>query len=351
MAIGSLPHKDTLSALELIKKCYSEIPFWAQLSQVNPLQDMTVQYSQKFPGLKLDIKNQSFKFDTESDEFAEELEKLYNDYYEIIEENNSDLLEDYAITEPFTTTIQPILEYIKEAKPDFVKGQIIGPFTWGTMLTDADDKCLFYDETSRDIVVKTLTLKALWQIKKFKEANPSITPIIFIDEPTMSQVGTSAFLTVKKEEILSAFDEIITAIQKREALVAIHCCGKADWELILKSKPNIINFDAYSFHKNITTFSKVLKPFLEKGGYIAWGIVPTLDKDSLEKSTVSSLMTILENSIDALAKKGISKEIILKQAIITPSCGAGGLDIKNAEKAMEFAKAISDELRKKYEVA
>lgn len=350
LAIGSLPNSDTESAMKIVKECFKDVPFWPQLSNVNSMQDMTVQYSEKFPGLSIDKENQTFSFDPDSEEFAEQLEELYTDFSEIIDCENFESLEKYGIKAPYTTTFEPLLEIIKETKPNFAKGQIVGPFTWGTMLTDSEKKCLFYDETYRDIVVKILALKALWQIKKIKEANQETTPIIFLDEPTMSQVGTSAFLTVKKSDIIDSFNEICSIIKNNGGLSAIHCCGKADWNMILECKPNIINFDAYSFNKNILTFSKSLKNFVESGGFIAWGIVPTLDKESLEKADENSLIQRLEETINLMSEKGIDKGTLIQQSLISPSCGAGGLELSQAKYAMELTQKISEILKRKYGV-
>lgn len=350
LAIGSLPNADTDSAMEIVKKYFKDIPYWPQLSHVNSMQDMTVQYSEKFPGLSIDKENQTFSFNPESEEFAEELEELYTDFSEIVECENFEPLEKYGIKPPYTTTFEPFLKIIKDTKPNFAKGQIVGPFTWGTMLTDSESKCLFYDETYRDIVVKILSLKALWQIKKIKETNEGTIPIIFLDEPTMSQIGTSAFLTVKKSDIIDSFGEICSLIKNNGGLSAIHCCGKADWDMILECNPDIINFDAYSFNKNILTFSKSIKKFVENGGFIAWGIVPTLDKESLDKSDENTLMQRLEETIHLMSEKGIDKKILIRQSLISPSCGAGGLDLVQAEYAMELTQKISEILKRKYGV-
>ena len=60
-------------------------------------------------------------------------------------------------------------ERIKESKPVAIKGQITGPFTYGTSLVDREKRCAYYDDTLKEIMIKGLTLKALWQVKMFKE--------------------------------------------------------------------------------------------------------------------------------------------------------------------------------------
>ena len=348
-AIGSLPHDNKDIATAMILDNFEEIPFWPQLAKVSNLEDMIIQYTQNIPGMEINIEEQYFVFNPESDEFFEKLEEFYLDYDEILTEKNFEKLEKYGISAPYTSSIELFCEKLKTKKTPYTKGHITGPFTWGTSICDKDNKCIFYDDTYRDILVKALTLKALWQVVKFKNAHPDTTPIIFIDEPTMSQFGTSAFITVQENEVIESLKQITEAIQSEGGLVGVHCCGKADWDMVLKSGINILNFDAYSFSKNLTVYSKQIKEFLENGGYIAWGIVPTLDVDALIGATKESLLKKLEDGFASLAAKGIDKNLILKQSMITPSCGAGCLTPELAEKAMNLTVEISRELKLKYE--
>ncbi|MDD3237659.1 MAG: hypothetical protein PHV37_06120 [Candidatus Gastranaerophilales bacterium] len=347
-AIGSLPYDNQPEATKLVWDTF-EIPFWAQLSNVNPMEDMIIQYSENIPGMYIDTENQIFGFDGESEAFYTDLEEFYLDYDEITTENNTEKLDKYGLKAPYSSTFKPYIDLIKEKKPQYVKCHITGPFTWGTSISDNDKKCLFYDETYRDIIVKALTLKSLWQIEQIKKVSPNTTPIIFMDEPTMSQVGTSAFITVKETEIIDSIKQISDILKAKGALTAIHCCGKADWGMLLKSGIKILNFDAYSFTKNLTVYSDEIKTFLVDGGIIAWGIVPTLDVEALTQATKDSLIEKLEEGFDALSSKGIEKELIVKQSLITPSCGAGCLNAELAEKAMLMTKGISDTLIKRYD--
>lgn len=348
-AVGSLPHNSVEDATDLIWEFFNEVPFWPQLSNVSSLEDMIVQYTQNIPGMVVNKEEQTFYFNAESEEFYVDLEEFYLDYDEITDENNFVKLDKYAITPPYTSTIEHFCKNLSTQKPKYAKGQITGPFTWGTSICDKENKCIYYDDTYRDIIVKGLTLKALWQIKKIKDASPETTPIIFMDEPSLGQFGTSAFLTVQEDVLITSLKEISQAIQENGALAGIHCCGKADWNKIIESGINIINFDAYSFAKSFMAHAAKVKEFINNGGYIAWGIVPTLDTDALKSATKESLVDKLELVIDSLAKKSIDKELILKQSIITPSCGAGSLDIELAKKAMKLTKEISEQLKIKYE--
>jgi hypothetical protein len=349
-AIGSLPHDNPEKAVELVFKYFPDIPVIGQLANVNPKEDMLSQYNENIPGIIFDEADNRWYMDQESETFFEDLEEFFLDYESIVNEKNIDTLEKYAISEEHCSTLPIFLKKLKETKPAFVKGQVIGPFTFGTSLVDREKKCIFYDETLKEIALKGLTLKALWLIKKFKEASPDSKPIIFMDEPTISQYGTSAFITVKKEDVVGSISEIASVLQKNGALVGIHCCGKSDWSLITESGVDILNFDGFYFGESLGLFSKEMDNFLKKGGKIAWGIVPTMDVDSLEAATLEMLAEKFEEAKSYLVNKGIDEKLIHENAIITPSCGAGSLTEAQAEKAMRLTSELAVLLRNKYQV-
>lgn len=345
MAIGSLPHKDVGAAMEIVEKNFSQLPFWPQLAKLNRNEDMIIQFLEKMPGIVMN--EEKIFLDNESDEFFVQLEELFLNYEEIISGSSTELIDNYQISENNSSTFKPFLDLIKKNKPKYAKGQIVGPFTLATTLTDKEGKCAFYDETLREVIVKTLTLKALWQIAKIKEANPETTPIIFIDEPSMSQLGTSAFITISKEEVIQIIKEVSDIIKAHGALSAIHCCGKCDWTIPMECDVNIINLDGFFFAQNLSLFSDEVEKFLSKGGIIAWGIVPTLDKEALEGVNAESLVEKFEEAIGYLTSKGLDKDLILNHSMVTPSCGAGSLTIDLAEKAMNLTKELSLKLKEK----
>lgn len=345
MAIGSLPHKNVKEAMQLVKENFKQIPFWPQLPKFGKNEDMILQFLENIPGL---VTNEDkIYLDNESDEFFEQLEEFFMDYEEIISDPESELIDKYAITQNNSSTFNSFLEILKETKPDFAKGQIVGPFTLATTLTDKYKKCAFYDETLREIIVKLLSLKALWQIREIKKANPASTPIIFIDEPSLSQLGTSAFITISKEDAVGIIKEVSDSIKEHGALSAIHCCGKCDWSVPTESQVDIINLDGFFFAQNLSLFSEELKSFLETGGIIAWGIVPTLDKDALEQTNIDKMVAKFDEAIGYLVKKGIDKNTLINSSMVTPSCGAGSLSIELAQKAMHLTYELSNRLKEK----
>lgn len=345
LAIGSLPHKSVEDALKLVNQNFS-IPFWPQLSKLNKNEDMIIQFLENMPGVC--TKNEKTYLENESDDFFEQLETFFSDWEEIILNKNYEALEKYGISEKNSATIKPFLKLVKKTSPAYAKGQILGPFTLSTSLTDKGGKCAFYEETLREIIIKTLCLKAIWQIHKIKQSSSNTIPIIFIDEPSLSQLGTSAFITISKNEVIDMIKEISDLIKQNGAISAIHCCGKCDWSIPIQADVNIINLDGYFFAQNLSTFSKEIKTFLQNGGKIAWGIIPTLDKNALEKADLEQMILKFEQAIGFLEQKGLNKDLLIRNSIITPSCGAGSLTVELAEKAMNLTNELSKKLKEKY---
>lgn len=348
LAIGSLPHTDLESAMEIVKKDFDKIPFWPQLSKINKNEDMIFQFLGNMPSFFIDENSGKSYLETESDKFFEDMEQFFADYEEITVDINCDKINKYAINS--SCTFPEFIKIVKNTKPAFAKGQIVGAFTLATTLVDKSGKCVFYDETLKEIITKTLTLKALWQIKEIKCASPETTPIIFIDEPSISQLGTSAFITISQEEVISMLKEISDLIKSNGAMSAIHCCGKCDWNVPITAGVDIINLDAYLFAENLSLFGKDLKPYLEQGRKIAWGVVPTLHPEILEKTDLNEMISVFEKAVKYLTKKGIDEKIIIENSLITPSCGAGSLSEELAIKAMALTKELSENLKERYKI-
>ena len=350
LAIGSLPHSSLENAMNIVRSDFKSIPFWPQLTKLNKNEDMILQFLENMPSFFVDKTGEKTYLETESDKFFEDIEQFFVDYEEIIGDINSETLEKYAISANNSSAFPELIKIVAETKPKYAKGQIVGPFTLATTLVDKDGRCAFYDETLREIITKTLTLKALWQIKHIMQANPQTTPIIFMDEPSISQLGTSAFITISQEEVAVMIKEISDIIQANGALSAVHCCGKCDWSMPLKSGVNIINLDAFAYAQNLSVFEKDVVEFLNSGGKIAWGVVPTLDKDALEKATLAGMIDVFEKAVKYLTCRGIDEKLIINNSLITPSCGAGGLDENLAKKAMDLTRQLSEILKEKYPI-
>jgi methionine synthase II (cobalamin-independent) len=331
--IGSFPHQDEKEVFRLILQNFPEIPFWPQLPKRSFLEGMVVQYSEGFPSLRWNEKEQRVWVDP-SHEFDKEIEKFYQ-YLEGGE------LEPFKITYDFAKGLQILKDltskdYRKEVK--YIKGQISGPITFGLALTDLEGKSIFYDPTLRDILVKHLSMKARWMEKRFNDLFPGIPTIIFFDEPSLSSFG-SAFSGLNREDVIHSLNECFDAVK---GFKGVHCCGNTDWSVLLSTNLNILSFDAYGYLETLSLYPKELKAFLERGGILAWGIVPT--SEAILKEDAEGLVRRFWEGIETLGKQGIDP-ILLQRAIITPSCGTASLPIPLAERVCELTAKVSKRLR------
>jgi methionine synthase II (cobalamin-independent) len=128
----------------------------------------------------------------------------------------------------------------------------------------------------------------------------------------------------------------------------VHVCANTDWNILLNADIDIISFDAYSFFDKFITCKNLIHAFLERGSFIAWGIIPTAEPEHIEKETSESLIQRWEEQADLLSGGKWDTGSLLEQTIITPSCGTGSLSPELARKVLKLTKEVSAELRKKY---
>jgi hypothetical protein len=112
---------------------------------------------------------------------------------------------------------------------------------------------------------------------------------------------------------------------------------------------DILSMDVYLNAEIFTTYAASIKRFLDRGGVIAWGIVPT-NFEPFEAETIDTLTDQLENVWSLLEKKGIEKEHLLSRSLISPAtcCLVNPDGEKTVEKAFEVVRNLSRRLRETY---
>jgi methionine synthase II (cobalamin-independent) len=339
--IGSLPHRDAQEAVKLILKYTPEIPAWPQLPKL-PHENMMIQFTESMPGFV--ERDGSAYFDTSSSTFEEELLAFYEKYITASEGGDQQALEGFRMSPEYASGLYEFLT-LPDLEPGAVavKGQITGPITLGTSLTDQDRRCAYYDSRLREVLVKSLAMKVRWQIQQLRRYDLPV--IIFIDEPSMQFFGSSAFVGISREDVIRDLNEVMEVIHGQGGIAGIHCCGNTDWSLILTTEVDILSFDAYEFFDRLALYADELKEFVNRGGIISWGITPTLQKDRLPEETADSLVSRFESEAAELDKRGIAGELILRQSLITPSCGMRGLSEEMAVFALKLTRDVSYYIR------
>jgi methionine synthase II (cobalamin-independent) len=338
--IGTMPHNGATEACDLIVRHLKDIPAWPQLPQRGFLENMYVQFSEGFPGVVLEGLGEERKPGSEriyvdrSQDLSAALERLYAAYLD-------NKPEEYRITEQYAAGLHHFLARAPAATMA-VKGHVTGPVSWGLTVTDQERRPIIYDDTLADAAARMLRMKAAWQENELKKVNRNT--IMFVDEPYLSSYG-SAFFSMSRDRVVALIEEVLGGIS---GLKGIHCCGNTDWSVLLGTSLNIINFDAYNYAKSLSLYPDEVGRFLSKSGTIAWGIVPTFP-ESLGGETVSSLRDRLEEAMAPFTRHGIPFRQLVRQGLLTPSCGLATLKASEAaERALELLTGLSDVMRRRY---
>jgi len=345
--IGSLPHDSLKEGLDLIEKNLSAIPHWPQLPQWGEEEGFINQYIE--PLIRLGMvtfrKDGTPYFDTQKEAWIEQITKFYEIYLEA-SSGNEEALEFFAFPEKGGAGFYGFSEYLKATSvknAQYLKGQVSGPLTLALQLKDENRRSIYYNPDLRDLLVKTLAMMAKWQTRKLKEFGLPV--LMFVDDPGLGSFGLSTYITLKKEDIIEDLNFIYAEIQAEKALAGTHSCAGIDWTLLMDSKVNIISFDAYNYYNSMKVFPQELNGFLNRGGVLAWGIVPT--SEDIWQETVESLQAKLGEQINYLSERGLSNSKLFEQAIITPSCGTGTLERSTAERIYKLTNGLSRALREK----
>ncbi len=329
--IGSLPFTDPEKAVDLVLR-YFDIPAWPQLPKFKN-EEMIIQFTEGLPGFDINKK----LIDLTHPRFEEELLQFYENYIEIIENKNWKILRNFSLSKEFANSYQIFLEKAERLRLSQVKGQVTGPFTLATSLKTQNGEILIYKNDLRDIIVKFVTLKALSQALDF---NKFATKIIFLDEPGLAGFGSSSFITISKDIIISMLNEIVIPLQQNfEVLTGIHICANTSWDIVLESQINILSFDSFNFYDKLIIYKNQLKAFIEKENkYLAWGVIPT-DSEILKNLTLKDIIQRFETQLIYLSDfLQVSKDFILKKSLFTPACGLGSLSEEFAFKVLKWLK-------------
>ena len=324
--IGSLPHTDPVRAVDLVLEKLTSIPIWPQLPNRGFQENMYAQYATRLPGVRIDGVRKKVQVDLR-DYDPEEI------YTAILSED----VDAFSMQEDnFAGFHELMSRSLQNAVA--VKGQVTGPVSMGLQMTDQEDKPVLYDEAYGEIVRKNLNMIARWQERELRKK--CSRTIIFIDEPYLSLIGTP-FASVSGEDAVGWINEVLAGLEGTKGL---HCCANTDWPLVMSTDIDLLSFDAYDYGHTIALYPDEVAAYMERGGAIAWGIVPN-NAEVLDRESVSSVAQRAEECFRGLIDKGLSEELVLERSILTPQCGLSGLDEMTASRVLDLLTKVSEEIR------
>jgi len=335
--IGSVPYTHTTQICKKIVDTI-DVPIWPQMVKLGFRENMYTQYGAVLPAVVIDDGNEKITFDTTED-ITPALETFYMPF---LEEN----LDYFSLPRQHADGFYTMIEQLKESNGEWVKGQVTGPISMGLTVTDQDLRSSLYNEMLADVLVKNAAMNARWQIRELKKVRPNI--IIFVDEPYMASFG-SAFISLSREQVIVMLDEIFEAIHAEGGLAGVHCCANTDWSVLLGTQVDILNLDAYGYLENLALYPDELRQFLDRGGVIAWGIVPS--NEEINSVTPGGIANQLREGIALICEKAAARGVTISPeefescSLITPACGLGPTTPEIADKVLQVLVETAEILR------
>lgn len=333
-AIGSVPYLEVEKAIQGMIGL--NIPAYPQMVKVSPWEDMFLGALDGLPALIVNRETHTVRAKRSNRE---------NDLADFYSKFMSGDREFLALAPEASQGYQAFLNFAKsnvDYGPDFLKTQVIGPLTFGQMVMMEDERNALVDDPELlEVMALALGGKAAWEAGQIRQLGR--TPVVFIDEPGLASFG-SAFSSLTAETVIKTMSSACEVVRADgPALIGCHICGNTDWAMMMETGIDILNFDAYEIMDLFCLYPKQLRVFLEKGGYVAWGIVPSLGFDLA--MTADQLALRLDEGWRNLDKKGVPRELLASRSLITTACGLSMLPPDLAWGATQMKTAVADKMR------
>ncbi len=328
-AMAVMPHTDVERALETALSL--DVPFWPQLPNYSYYEDMYVQAAEHFPGIVLDLEKRTLRFSMEK--FTDELEEA------LLHFDDPDY---FDVSETYSAVYHRFLAMNLSDRPA-IRGQLEGPISFGFNVLDQDERPILFDDTVRPFMLDFMARRLNVQLARLRQKNPNA--FMFVDEPGL-QFLFSAMAGYGDLKAKGDLDEFFAQVDRPRG---IHLCGNPDWDFLLNLDLDVLSLDLYTNAEIFASYAKSIGRFLDRGGVIVWGIVPT-GFEPFAKEEVPTLIVRLESVWSILWAKGIDRERLIAQSMLSPAtcCLVNPDKERTVERAFEAVRRMGGQLRDKY---
>jgi hypothetical protein len=320
--IGSLPFTSSTSAVRSVAEFSPEVPFWPQLPQRSERESIVGQALGIVENV-IEPRNESYGYQVKEGHLDSLLEILHRSSGELSPANAAGFgaFEEALSSGLFSSALA-------------VKGQIEGPITLAAYLFHKGRPFLA-DPALFGAIAFHISQIINWQIDRLKSAGLPV--LLFVDEPALC-LDAPVANAVSEEQRLTALAATLEGAQIRGAYAGLHCCASRPFERMCRVEPDIISFDA---HQGLDLFLADWHAldFMQHGGTVAYGIVPTRAGVNAVDSA-----TIFLRWLKAASSAGDPQKFA-QRAMITATCGLGLLDPSAVAESFEVAHSVSKLIR------
>ena len=308
-----------------------DVPFWPQLPLLSYYEDMYVQASEHFPGRLVDPEKRKLHFSAEK--FLRELEEAMA---------NFESPTYFDISDSYSAVYKRFLELDLSDRPA-IRGQLEGPISFGFNVLDQDGRPILFDDTVRPFMMEFMAKRVNIQLRRLKERNSNA--FMYIDEPGL-QFIFSAMTGYGDQAARRDMEWFYSLIERPRG---VHLCGNPDWDFLLGLDLDVLSLDIYSHGEVFAAYAGSIRRFLDRGGALVWGIVPT-NVEPFQKENLKSVEERLVMVWRSLARNGIDTDFLLSRSMLSPAtcCLINPDGEKTVEAAFVMINALSVMLREKY---
>jgi hypothetical protein len=208
---------------------------------------------------------------------------------------------------------------------------------------DQDERPILFNDSVRPFMFEFMTKRINVQLTRLKKLNPNA--FMFIDEPGLQFL----FSALSGYNDMAARKDVAGFLEMIERPRGIHLCGNPDWDFLLSQDMDVLSMDIYTNAEVFSSYAASIKRFLDRGGVIVWGIVPT-NFEPFEKENIDLLERRLEAIWQTLWDKGIDRDFLLSRSLLSPAtcCLVNPDGEKTVEKAFRMINTLSARMREKY---
>jgi hypothetical protein len=295
---------------------------------------MYVQASEHFPGILLDMEKRTLRFSMEK--FIVEFEHTMAHF---------DQPEYFDISEQYSVVYHKFLKMDLSDRPA-IRGQIEGPISFGFNVVDQNDRPILFNDTVRLFLLEFMARRVNVQLQRLKKLNSNA--FMFVDEPGLQFL----FSALAGYSDLAARGDMENFFAMIERPRGVHLCGNPDWDFLLGLDMDVLSLDVYSNGEVFTQYGPSIKKFLDRGGRLVWGIVPS-NVEPFDKENLDTLEQRLQDIWAALDRKGIDREFLLSRSMLSPAtcCLVNPDGDRTVEKAFETTIKLSQRLREKMKLS
>jgi hypothetical protein len=213
-----------------------------------------------------------------------------------------------------------------------IKLQLTGPVTLGIALHSLGLPA----DRAFAVAGAAVQARAATLVAAAQETAPLAPLVVFVDEPGLTAAMQPGFPLDANRTIDLVSGTL--ALLEHHAITGLHCCGYADWRVVLQAGPQILSLPV---GMGAVEHAGAMSAFLEQGGRIAWGAVPTSGPLGMAPDR---LWQHLSAEWCGLTQGGCDPVLLREQALVTPACGLAAHTEQQADLVLSLTNQVARRL-------